>query len=1038
MKRTLTLFLFIFCVFQNPLNTWAQEVQVNGKVTSKSDGLPLPGVTVTVDGSNLGTSTGASGTFTITVPRIGSVLVFKQLGMITQTIPVTSRSEINVVLIEGNSSLQEVVVVGYGTQKKSVVTGSISSVNGAQLENMPVMRIEQALQGRTSGLTIAAASGQPGSAATVRLRGFTTFGGNNNPLWVVDGVVVDNGGMGYLNQSDIESIEVLKDAASAAIYGARAAAGVILITTKKGKAGTITVNYNGFYGTSEPAKKLNMLNATQYATIRNEASVNDGKAAPFANPAALGQGSDWQAQIFNNSAQRHNHEFNISGGNEKSSFFSSFGYNQQEGIVATDISKWGRTNFRLNSQHKLSKWITLGQNLGYGSAKSYGIGNTNSEFGGPLSSAINLDPITPVTITDPAVAAAAPYNRAGIMRDAAGNPYGISGIVAQEMTNPLAYINTRLGNNSWDHNIIGNVFAEATPIPGLTIRSTLGGKLAFWGNNAYTPIFYLNSSSSNTRTQFAREMNWMRTFNIENTASYSRTFGDHSFTILAGQGAYSDGFSENVSTRFFDIPATSYETATLRFKTVAANRTTDGSEGTDHKLFSLFSRLNYNYKEKYLASALVRRDGSSRFAPGNRYAVFPSFTLGWVPTMETFWPENKVVNFLKVRGSYGVTGSDGIGDFSYVPLVGSGRNYSFGSGNVINIGWSPNAAANPDLIWEETAQTNIGIDASIFNDFTITADWYKKVTTGILQNPPVPGYLGSGSPAANIADMENSGLEFELGYKKRLGDFNLGLSGNASFNRNKITKLSTGVQFITSNSASFQTLGAITRTQIGRSYNEFFGYKKLGIFQTQAEVDAYVGASGTKLQPNAKPGDIKFANLNGDNVVDVNDREFIGNPMPKMTYGATLNLGYKNFDLVAFGNGVAGNMIFQGLRRLDVTYANYQTKVLDRWTAAGSASGMPRVTETDPNKNYTNFSSIYLEKGNYFRLRTLQLGYTLPKSLTNSIRIQKARVYVMSENLFTATNYTGYDPEIGGDTFSIDRGIYPQARSLMIGLNVGF
>ncbi|SKB32801.1 SusC/RagA family TonB-linked outer membrane protein [Daejeonella lutea] len=1038
MKRILTLFLFIFCVLQSPVIAWAQDMQVSGKVTSKSDGLPLPGVTVTVEGTNIGTSTGATGTFTISVPKLGSVLTFKQIGMLTQTYTIQDRSDINVSMVESNSALEEIVVVGYGTQKKSVVTGSISSVNAAQLENMPVMRIEQALQGRTSGLTIAAASGQPGSSATVRLRGFTTFGGNNNPLWVVDGVVVDNGGIGYLNQSDIESIEVLKDAASAAIYGARAAAGVILITTKKGKTGTMQVNYNGFFGTSAPAVKLDLLNATEYASLRNEAAVNDGKPLVYTNPASFGEGTDWQAQIFNKSAARQNHEFSVSGGGERSSFYSSFGYNEQEGIVATDISKWSRANVRLNSQHKLSKWFTLGQNLGYSTSKSYGIGNTNSEFGGPLSSAINLDPITPLVITDPAVASAAPYNRAGIMRDAAGNPYGISSTVAQEMTNPLAYIQTRLGNNSWDHNIIGNVFAEASPIKGLMIRSSLGTKLAFWGNNAYNPIYYLNSSSSNTRTQFSRGLNWMRTFNITNTAAYTRSFSDHNFTILVGQESASDGFSENVSTNFFDIPATDYESATLRYKTVAANRTTDGSEGTDHKIFSLFSRLNYNYKERYLASALVRRDGSSRFGPGNQYGIFPSFTLGWVPTMETFWPENKVVNFLKVRGSYGVTGSDGIGDFAYVPLVGSGRNYSFGNANVINIGWSPAAAANPDLKWEETAQTNIGIDAAIFGDFNITADWYKKVTTGILQNPPVPGYLGSGSPAANIADMENTGFEFELGYKKKLGDFNLGLAANSSFNKNKITKLSTGVSFITSNAASFQTLGSITRTQVGRSYNEFYGHEKIGIFQTQAEIDSYVGPGGGKLQPNAKPGDIKFANLNGDNIVDVNDRTFIGNPMPKMTYGLTLNVGYKNLDLVAFGNGVAGNMIFQGLRRLDVTYANRQTKELNRWTGPGTSTTIPRISETDANKNYTNFSSIYLEKGNYFRLRTLQLGYTLPRAFSNNIKIQKARVYVMSENLFTLTKYTGYDPEIGGDTFSIDRGIYPQARSFMVGLNVGF
>ena len=1048
MRGRFTFVFFVYCILAFPLALLAQDIPVTGKVTEQN-GAPLPGATVKLDGTTKAASTDATGVFSIQAP-VGGKLTISLIGMATQTVTVPAGGRINVTLTADSKDLTEVVVVGYGTQKKSVVTGAISSVKASDLENQPTTtRLEQALQGRTSGLTVAAQSGQPGSASTVRLRGFTSFGGKNNPLWVIDGVVVDNGGIGYLNQSDIESIEVLKDAASAAIYGARAASGVIIVTTKKGKNGKISLSYNGYYGEAKAAKKLDLLNATEYATLRNEAYTNDFVPGPgvvftlpYANPAALGEGTDWQSYVFNNSAARQNHEVSINGGNDKSTFYLSFGYFKVDGIVATEISKYNRANIRINSQHKLYKWLTIGENLGYSHSITNGIGNTNSEFGGPLSSAINLDPITPAIITDPTVAATYNSYPYPVFRDPNGNPYGISTLVAQEITNPLGDIRRRIGNYDWDHNIVGNAFLEAEPIKGLRFRSTLGSKLAFYGGDGFNPIYYLNSSTSNNRTQFARNINYVITYNLENTVSYTRALGNHNLTLLLGQGSYSDGFSRSVSTTFYDVPATDFYSASMRFKPVATSRTSDGSEGTDHKVFSLFSRLTYDYKEKYLFSALIRRDGSSRFGANNKYGYFPSGQIGWVPTKEDFFPQNNIVNFLKIRGSYGVTGNDGIGDFAYVPLVASGRNYTFGNENTVNIGYSPAASANPDLKWEETRQTNIGIDATLFQNVSLVLDWYKKKTVGILQNPPVPGYIGSGSPAANIADMSNSGFEFELSYRKKIGEVNFGISGNGSFLKNRIDKLSPGVNFIDDSQATFQTLGNITRTQIGHSYNEFYGYINQGIFQTQDEINAYKGPNGTILQPLAKPGDVKFANLNNDEVIDVNDRDFIGNGLPKFTYGITLNLSYKSWDLTAFGSGVAGNMIFQGLRRLDIPNANYQTSRLDRWTPSNPSTTQPRITDKDPNKNLTKFSSLYLEKGDYFRLRTFQIGYTLPKNIVGKVGLQKFRVYVLSENLFTATKYSGYDPELGsnnsGNAFSIDRGLYPQARSFVFGVNANF
>lgn len=1065
MKKRFTLIFLISCLLF-PAALFAQDIKVTGKVTDQTDGGPLPGVTVTIEGTSKATLTDNAGKFTISAPT-GSKLVFRLIGMTSKTVTVTNEP-INVTLGQDTKALSEVVVVGYGTQKRTVVSGAISGVKASDLENQPVNRVEQSLQGRTSGLTVASTSGSPGAASTVRLRGFTSFGGDNgknNPLWVVDGVVVDNGGIGYLNQSDIESIDVLKDAASAAIYGARSAAGVILVTTKKGKEGNIRVTYSGYYGTAAPAKKLNLLNASQYAQVQNQATANSNAdylaanqpdkvvALPYANPAALGQGTDWQDLIFNNDARKQNHEVSISGGNEKSTFYTSFGYTTIDGIVATQISQWKRANIRLNSTHKLAKWLTFGENLGYSHSKTNGVGPVNREFGGPLSSAINLSPTIPAVITsfggtDPTyVSDQSFYNSTpGALKNANGNYYGIPRNF-QEMTNPLAYIQKSLGNFNYDHNIVGNAFLEATPIKGLKVRSSVGTKLAFYGNDTFNPISYLGATSSTARANFNRGINYSTAWNIENTATYTMAIDKNHFNYLIGQGFYKDGFTRGLSTTFNGIPATTFYEASMRYTPVAADITTSATEGTDHQVTSLFARAQYDYDEKYLFTALVRRDGSSRFGANHKYGYFPSFSVGWVPTREDFLKPNDVLTSLKIRGSYGITGNDQVGDFAYAAVISPGRNYPFGSGpgESLNIGYSPAAAANPDLKWEQTTQTDIGIDLILFQNLTFTTDIYKKKTTGILQTPPTPAYVGNDAPPANIGDMENTGIEFELGYRRKVGEFTFSGNANASFTKNKVTKLLPNVDFIEQNSATFQNLGNITRTQIGGSYNQFYGYKALGIFQSQAEVNAYKGSNGNLLQPNAKPGDEKFANLNGDNVIDANDRTYIGNPTPTMTYGLTLNVAYKNWDLTAFGSGVAGNTIFQGLKRLDIPTANSQTTVLNAWTPTNTGTNIPRVVTNDANGNYTKFSSLYLEKGNYFRLRTLQVGYTFPKEVISKLKIQRLRIYVLSENLFTLTKYSGYDPELGvspdaggGDAFSIDRGSYPQARTFLFGVNVGF
>ena len=1042
MKLKIALLLCCFLLtqlFLSPL--WAQGLSVSGRITNQANGEPLTGATVTVKGTKNATVTDATGNFHIQVPRAGSILVVTYTGMTEQEVTVTSATTSLAVQLEPRAnSLNEVVVVGYGTQKRATVSGSISSVKAKDLENVPNGRIEQALQGRVSGVTILQNSGQPGSGSTIRVRGITTFN-NNNPLWVVDGVVVDAGGIGYLNQSDIESIEVLKDAASSAIYGTRAAGGVILVTTKKGRSGKPVISYNGFYGVSAPAKMLNLLNATQYATLRNESSVAAGKGIVFPDVTSLGVGTDWQKAIFNNSAQRYLHEISLSGGNERSTYYISAGIQNQEGIVATDISNYQKFNVRINSTHKLSNIFTFGQTLGYTYQKSMGLGNTNSEFGGPLSSAINLDPITPLAVTNPASQPNATiYNNASIIRDANGNPYGISNYVGQEMTNPLAYIQTRLGQYGWSDDIVGNAFLEASPIKGLKLRSTVGVKKAYWGNVGYSPLYFLSSTVSSNKNSYNKGENRVFNWNVENTITYNKQIGAHDFTVLLGQGTYVDNIGGNVGMTLYNLPISSYKDASFRFDVGLANR--DGYVGDfiEHKIYSLFSRVNYSYADKYLFTGIIRRDGSTRFGPDKKYGIFPSFSAGWNVAKESFWPANRVVSSLKIRGGYGVVGNDNSGDFQYLSRVVGGYNYSIGNTGVVTTGYAPETLDNPKLHWEETASADVGFDAQIFRNFTLGFDWYNKKTSGILRQVLIPGYVGvSSNPWDNVADMKNTGVELELGYRQRFGDFSFSVNANGSYLKNTVTYVAADTNFI-GGGASFQSMGAVTRIQVGQAYNSFWGYKTLGIFQNEQQIQNYKNKNGALIQPNARPGDFMWADLNGDGVISSGDldKTFLGSNIPKYTFGFTVNLGYKDFDFMAFAQGVAGNKIFQGLRRLDILTSNYSTRALSRWHGEGTSNDFPRLTDSDPNGNFSNMSDFYLEDGSYLRFKVVQLGYTLPNRLFRNIGISRLRVYVTAENLFTITKYTGYDPEVGGGVFGIDKGQYPQARTILGGLQLSF
>ncbi|MBS7252759.1 SusC/RagA family TonB-linked outer membrane protein [Flavobacterium branchiicola] len=1045
--------LLIFCISSLLFSVvaMAQDATVTGTINDES-GLPVPGATISVKGTNKATASDFDGKFQIAVPSNGTLTV-TFVGYETTTVAVNGKTKLDVKLRPESQNLNEVVVVGYGTQKKSVVTGAISSVKAKDLESLPITRVEQALQGRVSGVSIAANAGQPGSASTIRIRGFTTLN-NNDPLWVVDGVVVDNGGIGYLNQSDIESIEVLKDGASGAIYGSRAAAGVVLVTTKKGKAGKISVNYTGYAGTSQAAKKLDLLGASDYVTILNEAYKNGGNAGEkfptkdgAGNPINYGKGTNWQDAIFNNHAERYSHELSFSGGNDVSTFYMSFGITDQEGIITTDISNYTRKNIRLNSNHKIGKYIKIGQTLGYSNEKTIGIGNVNDEFGGPLASAINLDPLTPIIETDPSkTGAGSIYANPNTLKDANGNYYGISTVVTQENTNPLAYTQTRLGNNDFADNFVGNIFIEAELLPGLKFRSTAGAKLAYYGSDNFTPVYFLNGATKRDKNELFRSYKKSFSWNWENTLNYTKKFGDHNFSALIGKGTYVDNITSGNDATYQGIPATNHSEASFNVDIPLADKFVNAynSQAVEHRVESLFARLNYDYKEKYIFTGIIRRDGSTRFGPNNKYGTFPSMSLGWVPSKEGFWKENDVVNTLKIRGGYGVTGNDSSPDFLYLSTIGNKRNYTIGGTPVP--GQSPNGIANPDLKWEETKQVNIGFESMLFHDFNFSIDLFNKKTSGILMKVPIPGFVGaSGDTYANLADMQNKGVDIELGYKKRFGALNLSVNGNFSYIKNEVTYIDKGVNFLAGDETVQSTSYEINRTQVGEAYNSFYGFKTNGVFQTIEEVAAYKNAAGKVIQPDAKPGDFRWQDLNGDGQIDGNDRDFLGTSLPKFTYGFTLNMDYKGFDLLVFGQGAGGNMIYQGLRRLDITNANYQTDVLGRWTGPGSTNTYPRVTTDDKNKNFTNPSDFNLEKGDFFRFKTIQLGYSFPQEWINSISLTKVRLYLTGENLFTITKYTGFDPEIGGQTAAgmnnvqgVDRGFYPQAKSYMLGVNLQF
>lgn len=1027
----------------------AQDFVCTGQIVD-DQGMPVIGASVFQKGTSKGAVSDLDGNFKLQVPE-GSDITVSYIGY--KSVEAKAAANMHIVLHEDNATLNELVVVGYGVQKKSVVTASIAKVGSDELGMTAPVRMDNALKGLAAGVTVTSSSGQPGAAAQIRVRGIGTIN-DSDPLYIVDGMPIE-GGLDYVNPSDIESIEVLKDAASGAIYGARAANGVVLVTTKSGKKGKVKVNYNFSYGWQSKWRKRDVLNATEYAVMMNEGYINAGMDMPYADPYSYGEGTDWQDELFYDNAPVMNHDITVSGASDKINYYLSLGYYTQEGIIGGnfDRSNYQRLSLRSNTKYnvfdesKTRNWLNkldITVNLSYARVKSKDI-DVNSQWGSPLGSALALSPILTPTLSGAAADEQDAYYsqlQEGYYRPIYahnGEPYTIPGAAYNEMVNPMMALSLP-GAQNWSHKFVANFAAELQIWDGLKYRISYGADMSFWGNEGHTLTYYLSGNNRSNKTAASQESDRGTVWQIENVLTYDKTIGDHTFNIVLGQSAMKNtGWTLGASRNYLIDVNKPY----INFASgLAENGDRDGWGGPSnpHTLSSMFARLSYNYAERYMLQATVRRDGSSRFGSNNKYATFPSFSLGWNVTNEPYLQKIRPswLSNMKVRFSWGKNGNENIDDFRYIVLTSTGNNYIFGNGeNVIN-GVKPNGLSNQNLKWEESVQTDIGLDLGFFNNaLTFTVDYYKKTTDGMLMTMAIPSYVGETLPIGNVGKMENSGVEFELGYKFNIADATFNIRGNASYLKNKLINLGNDTGF--ANYDSFQQVGTITRASNGEPFPYFYGLKTAGIFQTWDEVNSYVNDEGGLIQPDAQPGYVRFVDVNGDGKIDDNDRTKIGKGMPDWTFGFNFTAAWRGFDFAMMWQGTAGNDVFDATRRIDIRSTNLPSYMLDRWTGPGTSDKYPVFIVGDSSDNWKS-SDLYVYDGSYLRLKNIELGYTLPQSLTQKVFINRLRLYVSAENLFTFTKYHGFDPEIssGGTSLGVDYGVYPQARVWRVGFNLEF
>ncbi|WP_426485812.1 SusC/RagA family TonB-linked outer membrane protein [Flavobacterium sp. 2] len=1021
MKSKLLLIVLSLCTSF----AFAQSYDVSGTVVDGS-GLSLPGVNVKVKSSSQSTTTDFDGSFKLTGVPKGASIVFSYIGYRTQEIAV-SGTKMTVKMADDAKSLEEVVVIGYGTQKKREITGAVSVVDSKTLDILKPARIEQALQGTVSGVNVTTQSGAPGAGLDIRIRGIAT-NGQNSPTAIIDGYVGD---FSLLNPNDIETITVLKDA-QAAIYGTIGANGIILVTTKMGKKNSKTkVSFNSYAGFQETSRKLPTLNATEYALLLNESYANGGKPLPYPNVSGLGKGTNWQDEVFQKGAPIINNDLTISGGSENITYSISGSHLDQEGIVGGDKSGYLRNTARIGLGADLSSKIRLKTNVIY----TYFTRRTLNEngLGSVLFNALNV----PATLS--------PYNADGSFT-LVPNTTGLG----NEIINPLAQIENSYNDYNYKK-INGNFGLDYKIFKGFTLSSAIG----------------FNTSNSESKT-FAPQISYGgKVFDVQRSSVTQGAVNDNNYSFDL-YGTYETKIAEShnvkgtVGTTIFkewgngltatgyDVPNNSWQFADISLTKGISETLTNSSYNYDQRRLSYYARLQYDYKEKYLLSGMTRRDASTKFGPGNKIGYFSSVTGGWIVSKEEFFGEPKFINFLKLRASYGTLGNDQIPNYGYLGLLNGEATYVF-DGAIVN-GSSTGQVPNPDLKWEEAKKFDVGLDMKILNDKVyIVADYFNDVRKDLLvPNIPVSGINGTGAPGAsaptlNAGSVKNSGFEFAIDYKDKFSDsFNFAVSYNVTFLKNVVQEVNNGTGFIEGGAFGVGQ-PAPSRMEVGKPIGYFYGYKTDGIFQNQAEIDAH--PSQLALGANAAPGDLRYVDVNGDGKIDTNDKTNIGDPIPSATMGFNIQMNYKNVDFAMYTFASVGNDMVRNYERT-LSDANRLNYVLDRWTGEGSTNSTPRVTTGATANNV--FSDYYVEDASYFRIQNIQLGYSLNPNVAQKAGLTKLRLYVGVNNLYTFTKYRGFDP---GASFGpgnrdnvsqspigagIDYGFYPIPRTYLMGLNFNF
>ncbi len=992
------------------LSMHSQSISVQGNVTDENN-MPLLGVNVLVKNESRGTTTDFDGNFSLENVAPGDVLQFSYVGFIQQEVPVTDGSFLNVILQTDSESLDEVVVIGYGTQQRRDITGAVSVVSNKTIEELNPIKLEQALQGTAAGVNVLPSSGAPGAGININIRGIAS-NSVNGPLVLIDGY---QGDLGTLNPNDVETISILKDA-QAAIYGIAGANGVVIITTKSGKKNTApVVRYDAYTGMQETSRRVPLLNATEYALLTNEAYANNGQSLPFPDVSNLGVGTNFQDAVFDVSPIM-SHNLSLSGGSEKITYSLGGSHLYQEGIVGAEKSDFTRSTARFNLGIDISEKFDFSANSIYTNIDRRSI-NENG-LGSVLFNALNIAPTFGINEED------------------------LQGILGNEIINPLSQIE----NTYNDYNLNkfnGSFNLDYLPIPELKLTSRIGYNLSLSKGKDFNPIvFYGPGKVFNTpRSTVNQNRINDNGYTYDLFGNYEKTFAEAHHVTATGGMTVIRNWGDGLFATGYDVPNNSWEFADISLTTGTNDGLNNGAYVYDVRKLSFFGRVQYDFKGKYLISGMLRRDSSTRFAPGNRVGYFPSATAGWILSDEDFLQDSETISFLKLRGSFGILGNDEAGGAQFYRSLLNGEATYVLDGALVN-GTALGRIPNPSAGWEESEKTNIGVDLRLFKSkIDITADIFREDRKDLLvAGIPVSGILGGGAPGAgaptiNAGTTRNEGVEFSIKYSDNIGDdFRYNIGYNATVIQNEVVAVN-GTEFVPGGQFGVGQPQP-SRFQAGFPIGYFHGYKTDGLFQTQAEVDDH--PSQAALGAPAAPGDIRYVDVNGDGVIDTDDRTNIGDPIPSATMGLNLNFYYKNFDLVAYTYASLGNDMVRNYER-NQPNVNRPAFILDRWTGPGTSNEVPRVS-TGATSNMA-FSEYYVEDASYARIQNVQLGYTLPEGSLSSAGISKLRVYASVNNLYTFTKYRGFDPAastgeaIGG---GIDYGFYPIPRIFLAGLNLNF